>query len=600
MDDPFLSAPGRPTGAPDGAGEETSPTETTERTGQDGTGALASPAGGAPAAAGEALRALAHVARSFVLYDAANERIRGFLEDARAKVEEFLKTFGEMRLEVRPWDIVLGGTIVYSDRDRERSLAFRLYRDGVRRITIRPELEWTELIVLIGILSIRYKGVRTQEDDVVTLLWRADFAHIEVGAVEGLVASEDFAVDVPLPTAGAAAGPRDAMQAMIYNAPFAFDYPWPEWTERAAVERRPVSPDLLTTITGEEGANALSRECLQLVRELLAAISDPHDPLSPGEVTPALYEIRGFLVGDLCLDALLGMARMVHGTPAVDDDVRNELLAACLDDDALHRLTVAVDPTDAQALATLAELAQLVPGDHVSTLLDLYTSSPRYQGSPAVRHVLENQLKGRTSLIVERLGTLHAVVAIELFRMVVRADPTGSVDVAIVLLGRPEPMVQLEATRALDAAEYSGKIGRALVGALGSDSSDVRLQALATLVRRRERRAFDPLTTRLKSGAIGLAAAEAREIGEAMARLDPDKARTVFKEWVRPAGLLGRMSAGQTMPRWAAVAGLALLPGGESEDLLQWLSRHAGDDLAQQCEVALDRLRDHAGGDRAS
>lgn len=52
--------------------------------------------------ANAALLALAHTARSFILYDAANERIRGFLQDLRAKVERFLATHGEMHLELRP------------------------------------------------------------------------------------------------------------------------------------------------------------------------------------------------------------------------------------------------------------------------------------------------------------------------------------------------------------------------------------------------------------------------------------------------------------------------------------------------------------------
>ena len=233
---------------------------------ESGEAALGQTAAGRDANA--ALRALAHTARSFILYDAANERIRGFLEDARAKIEHYLATHGEMNLEVRPWDIVLGGEVVYSDKDRERSLAFRLYRDGVRRLVIRPGLEWDEIIALIGILSVRYKGVRTQEDDLVTLLWRADFKHIEIGAVEGLVASEDDDSDMRVPE-GALAGPRNAMQAMIFSAPYRFDYPWPRYTERAAIEYRQVPPSLLARITEEDATEAVPRECLQVARELL-------------------------------------------------------------------------------------------------------------------------------------------------------------------------------------------------------------------------------------------------------------------------------------------------------------------------------------------
>jgi hypothetical protein len=264
-------------------------------------------------------------------------------------------------------------------------------------------------------------------------------------------------------------------------------------------------------------------------------------------------------------------------------------------EDVVRRLTVAVDFADEEALAAVTAIAELAPGDHTSTLLDLFTSSPRYQDSPAVRRLLESQLKGRTGAVVERLGALDPTVAIELFRLLARANPAGSVDAAITLLGRPEPAAQLEALRLLETAEYGGKIGRALVGALASESSNVRLRSLAILVRQRERRAFEPILNRIKLGAAEVGTAETSAGGEAMARLDPEKALSAFKEWVRPSGLLGRLSPGQTGLRSAAVSGLALLPGPESEELLQWLARHAGDELSQQCDLALARLRGKTG-----
>ncbi len=547
----------------------------------------------AAAAAGQAVRSLTHVARSFVLYDAANERIRGFLVDVRAKFDAFLATYGEMRLEIRPWDIVLAGDVVYSEHDRERSLAFRLYRDGVRRITLKPGLEWEELIVLIGILSVRYKGVRTQEDDVVTLLWRAEFKHIEVAAVEGLVASDDDVSD-----AGPHAdGPRDAQQTMVYRAPYAFDYPWPDWRERAAVERRPVPPALLARIADEDGAGALPGECLALVREVVAALADPHDPLAPGDAVPVLAELRSFLAGELRLDALLGMARLVRDAPGLGD-ARRELLAVCVNDETIRRLALAADPGDERALAALDELVEMAPGDRLAALLDLFASSAAHRESPVIRRLLAGRLAASALPLAERLGALEPGVAVALFHVAAGADAAGAVDAALALLARPEPEAQLAAVRFLDAAEYSGKVGRALVGALGSEAREVRMQAIATLARRRERRAFEPLLSRTRQRAGDLSAPEAGAVGEVLAVLEPDKARAVFKEWVRPSGLLGRLTPGQTMLRWAAAAGLPLLPGGESEELLSWLSRHAGDELGRACERALARLRGAQGGQR--
>lgn len=549
-------------------------------------------------AAGEAVRALAHVARSFVLYDAANERIRSFLEDVRIRFEAFHAAHGPMPLEIRPWDIVLGGEVVYTDKDRERSLAFRLYRDGVRRLTLRAEFDWPELVLLIGILSIRYKGVRTQEDDVVTLLWRAGFKHIDVGAVEGVVATEDDAADLPSAADKAAGGPRDAMQAMVFGAPYAFAYPWPNLIERMKVERVPLPPQLLTRITEEEGAGALAPESVQFVRDLLTGLVDPNDPFALEDVAPALREIRGFLVGEQLFEVLLEVIRSVAAAPGLPDDARRELLGACVDEEVVRRFMFSVQPNETAAPQALIELMAITPGDHLATLLDLFMGSARHRSSPVLSQLLESQLKGRAARLLDRLQGADPTTVLDLFRMLVRADPAGAVEAALTLAARPEIEVQLEAVRVLDATEYGGRVGRALVGALTSEFAEVRAQALATLVRRREGRAFDTLAERVRRGASDLSAAESRASGEALARLDPAKARALFKEWVRLSGLLGRLSPAQTALRWVAVAGLALLPGADSEELLRWLSRHAADDLARQCGAVLARLTEPQGARR--
>ncbi|HVN31755.1 MAG TPA: hypothetical protein VMT45_07180 [Thermoanaerobaculaceae bacterium] len=547
-------------------------------------------------AANAALLALAHTARSFILYDPANERIRGFLEDARAKFEGFLAQHGEMDLVFRPWDIVLGNEVVYSDKDRERSLAFRLYRDGVRSLVIRPGLEWSELITLIGILSVRYKGVRTQEDDVVTLLWRADFKHIEVAAVEGLVAGEDDAPDIQVPE-GAKAAPRSALQAMAFDAPYRFDYPWPGHAERVKVEHRDVPASVLARITDEDGGDAVPHECLLLVRELMAALVDPLDPLTLDDLAPVLRELRGFLVGEGYLDALLEVVRAVQRLAPPDEKVRRELIAACADEDAVRRFILALKPDQVTVPPALLELLTVAPGDHLGSMLDLFTGSLHQRSSPLLRQLLETQMHGHAARVAERLQSLGGNLAVELFRVMAKADQPGATDTALKFLLGDEEELQLEALSFLEHAPYGAKIGRALVGAFGARSPGVRLRVLGILVGHREGRAFQPLVERLRQGSTGdMTVVEAQAVGEALARLDPERAAPLFMEWVRPPGLLARLVPGQEALRWAAVSGLAHLPGRESEELLEWLARHTSDELSSFTSETLARLRNTKGG----
>ena len=118
---------------------------------RDAVAAAPVPPGGSERArhATNALLALSRAARAFLLYEPENDAIRRFIEDLRTKMTRALAGAEALRIEVRPFDMLLEGETVYHEPDREHSLAFRLYRDGVRRLTIARDVDWQELLQLL-------------------------------------------------------------------------------------------------------------------------------------------------------------------------------------------------------------------------------------------------------------------------------------------------------------------------------------------------------------------------------------------------------------------------------------------------------------------
>ena len=157
------------------------------------------------------LTRLAATARSFLLYDPQNEAIHRFLKVLLEAFVAALQEEGPLTFGVLPFELVFEGGPVYLNRDRERSLAFRLYRDGVREIRFRPGFGWEELAKLLEVLSIRYTGVHQREDDIVTLLWKAHFKYVDVVAVEGVIPDDGEVVQ--------AAAQPGAVQP-FHSAPF--------------------------------------------------------------------------------------------------------------------------------------------------------------------------------------------------------------------------------------------------------------------------------------------------------------------------------------------------------------------------------------------
>src|SRR5512139_3562450 len=189
--------------------------------------------GGSPAAkaANAAVLALTRAARSFTLYDPANKVVRSLIADYHDRFRAVLEGFGPLVLDVHPFELTAGREVVYFERDRESSLSFRLFRDGVRKIAFAAEATWDELQHLLQILSIRYTGVRQQEDDLVTLLRKAGFDGIRVSAIEGFVPEEENR-ESPL-GADLLRGTRER-----YDPPSQWDLPLPAFPEAAPLRYR--------------------------------------------------------------------------------------------------------------------------------------------------------------------------------------------------------------------------------------------------------------------------------------------------------------------------------------------------------------------------
>jgi hypothetical protein len=102
-----------------------------------------------------------------------------------ARLDALLEEEGALELRVRQFQILFGDEPIYENRDRKESLAFLLFRDGLRSVTLHPGLDADELRRFLTCLN----GVRalvSSEDDLVTLLWEEDFRFITYVALDEL------------------------------------------------------------------------------------------------------------------------------------------------------------------------------------------------------------------------------------------------------------------------------------------------------------------------------------------------------------------------------------------------------------------------------
>ncbi len=491
---------------------------------------------------------------------------------------------------MRPFELVLDGEVVYLERDRERSLAFRMYRDGVRRLTIQPEVEWDEVLRLLEVLSVRYTGVRQNEDDIVTLLWKAGFQHIELDAVEGFVPEEDDAVP-----GGHLAHERSELRTEV---PSDWDLPARGALEPAAVFPRSVGEAELEALRAEEASNALPANAVRAVVAMLEAVADPADPTSFTDLAAFVGEVRDFLLADGQLVHLTELVRALSDPEKLAPEQAAPVLATFTDKRAVGKILHSVPKGTETAPAELVALLDLLPADHLGHLIDLLGEERSEASRRCARSLIERYAPKRPEQLLSRLRVAEPAVARDLLRVCAHALPERAVETASELAVHPDDGVALEALWILSAAPSSPAVGRTLVRMLESSPPEIRLRVVETFVKRNEHAAFSPLARHLERRAHhSMTTREAETYGQALARLSPEAALALFEDWTHERRLMERLvpSAHEQSLRWAAVCGLEVLPGPKPVQLLRKVAEQGDEEVRDRCREVLAR-REKRGG----
>lgn len=541
-------------------------------------------------AAAAALLALTRAARSFTLYDPANKVVRALIASYRERFLGVLQSHGALVLEVHPFELLLGREVVYLERDRERSLAFRLFRDGVRGLSFDRETSWDELLRLLQILSIRYTGVRQQEEDLVTLLRKAGFDHLQVAAIEGFVPEEEQQ-ESPLDPA-LLGGTRER-----YDPPPQWDTPLPPFPEAAPLLYRPVTEGLLARLRAEEDDARIPEHAVRACAELLRAEA----PAGREAALAFVLEVREFLLVERRADLIVELGRVVRAAIGATPDAAAGFLDAWLDARTLAALVAALGPDASEVPAPLAELLDAAPAAVVDRLFELLAAEADGPRAPLLRLLLARSCRGAPQALVARLWSAPGATAALLFRLLESVDAQAALGAALEATTKGDAALQREALRHLGAVPFTPEIARGLHHLVESKHDSVRLLALPVMAARGGPRVFAALLAHVGKHAGRLAVAEAEAAGQALVRSSPREALAAFEAWLHPkgGGLLGKLVKMHAPPalQHTALAGLREIAGPQAQALLALLAE-AGDAALRDAAAAALAKRAHAPGGR--
>ncbi len=540
---------------------------------------------------------MSRASRSFSLYDPQNEAVKRLIADYRDKTAALLRR-APIALEVYPFDINLGDESVYKEADRERSLSFRLFRDGVRKVKLEGGVDWTEMVSLLEVLSVRCSGVRQQEEDLITLLRKADFKHIEIEAVEGYMPDEEHP-EASSKGAKQAAAAQAAERDRTAAPPDDWDQPLPRPGAGTKPEYRPVPADALAALQAEEGPDALADLALRAVSEMLGLARELRDTKLRDDLVPFVEEVQEYLFVERKLDQIAKLATL-YAAAFEGQGGDGRTLPMLGDDKAFERLLRALPERVAEVPHSFFTMLDGLPGDHLGRALELLTTGAEGSRRAALVAIVERAAKARPELLVERLPTAAPPLARELFTILGRLAPERCLDAAFELVGHPDPAFQLELVETVGRAPANVRLARGLQKLMASPHEEVRVRAAERLAQRGGPRAVTPIAEQVTRTAATLTATEASALGRALAHASGEDAMPHFAEWAGRArgfrALVSRFAKetpAQRMLTWTAVAGLEMVPGVEADQLLADVLGRAHDELLNHTREVIAR---RAGG----
>ncbi|MEX0891908.1 MAG: HEAT repeat domain-containing protein [Gemmatimonadota bacterium] len=454
----------------------------------------------------EFLAALEKAARARRLYQANNPSLHGFLQALHRATTRLWDRLPALQFAVEEDTLRWRKTSLNAGEGRD-NLAFLFYKDGIRNLSFEPGFE-DEVEAFLGVVSSARSLDPRSEDDMVTLLWEADLAHLEYTYVDALQEGmelpegggssrrpETTSIDLTLVEADRTeTDPAESPPAVAAGAP----------SVAASIQRDDFSETLYFLDTGEmqELAAEVDEEWRRDVRHdvLLALFDRLEDPV-PSTQIEILRILRQIL------PAFLGRGDLASASMILVE------LNTILQGDALD------EAGRAEAERLYAELSEPMV---LRQLLDsLESGSIEFRGQDLavfLSHLgpgaLPLLVRSSESSAESRVGERLRGVAEDL----ARSHPEQLVE----LVGVPEPEIVLGAVRLAGRLEL-GAAAQAVVERLLDPVAALRRAAVEALVRIRTSVALDGIQRALEDPDREVRIAAAR--GLATLRYQPARSR---------------------------------------------------------------------------
>ena len=483
--------------------------------------------------------------RAFQLYDDNNPVRKRFVTSLREAFEQLWQEVEGLNLTIEKDRILLVGEEVYQSSSRSDSLAFLLYKDGIRDVTFLPGVEGPEVDKILGVLQ-RAKMLKTAEaDDLLTMLWEQDLEFFTCRCVDQIT---EGAVLPAAQAEGERAGLAQVLEAEAQTPQAAED----DAGEQAGTAEDTPSPpkigqDFSPTLYAldpdekEQLRRALASEMSRDLRhDVLAALFDRLEEAGYLDRKSEILQIFRKLLPSLLRRGAVGDAAnileelaAVRAEPGILDEVRQGECDALVDDlsstETLEELVRALqDGTIDVPVDVLGRLLRFLRAGALPVLL----GAAEQEEIPGLKDTLRGAVHGiaqeNPEAVLALLENANPVVISGVVRLIGRMGMAEAAPKLAALTVHPDAAVRLAL---VETAELLRDVTTTdtLIGALSDADRDVRVAAARALV-----------TLGIETAALAL---EALVTGKEIRQVDVTEKIAIFESY----GLLGGASAADVL-----------------------------------------------------
>jgi len=439
----------------------------------------------------ELMQVLSKGIRATQLYLPNNPVYQRAVDNIRAAFRQIWQATDDLVFDVGETELRWEDNVVYSQDQRNESIAWTLFKDGVRSVTFRPGVEETEIVRFLGVLQQARNLQADAPDDLLTLLWAQDFQFVAYTFRE--LATEN-AVPIEKGETIPSTPPTQIQHRVQEEAP-------PKREGLVSIDDFDTTLYFLEDGEVEYLKKDVDREYSQdLRRNVLSMLFDLLELQTYGTVRAELISIvENFIPYLLGAGDFRSVAYILRETRAILQRAREiipehrktlEGLPSRLSQrDALSQLLQSLDeaamhPTEEE----LAELFQELSPEALPTLMGWIAKLHNERVKDLVQAAAARLAQANAGEVLKALGSEDSAAQLEMVKLAGRLKLPGAPDGMEPLLASGDRALKLAVVEALTAIATPSAL-RLLERAIDDGDRDVRIAAVRFLASRGYRNA---------------------------------------------------------------------------------------------------------------